>query len=97
LTGAEFVVARLWPFIIPIALQPRLQNGVQFAMKNLFEAGKLLLLDTASTFFFLVVFLLTRNLPLSVILGVALGVAQIGWEFARNKPIDTMQRLPTAD
>jgi intracellular septation protein A len=28
---------------------------------------------------------------LSVILGVALGVAQIGWEFARKKPIDTMQ------
>jgi intracellular septation protein A len=60
-------------------------------MRNLFAAGKLLLLDLASTFFFLVVFLLTKNIPLSVALGVALGVAQIGWEFARKKPIDTMQ------
>jgi intracellular septation protein len=60
-------------------------------MKYLFDAGKLLLLDMASTFFFLVVFLLTRNVALSVVLGMALGVAQIGWQFARNKPIDTMQ------
>jgi len=60
-------------------------------MKNLFEAGKLLLLDMASTFFFLILFLLTRNVPLSVILGMALGVAQIGWQFTRKKPIDTMQ------
>jgi intracellular septation protein len=48
-------------------------------MKSLFEAGKLLLLDMASTFFFLVIYLLTRNIPLSVVLGMALGVAQIGW------------------
>jgi intracellular septation protein len=62
-------------------------------MKNLFAAAKLLLLDLASTFLFLVVFLLTKNIPLAVILGVALGVAQIGWEFARKRPIDTMQWL----
>jgi intracellular septation protein len=60
-------------------------------MKSLFEAGKLLLLDMASTFFFLVLFLLTKNIPLSVILGMALGVTQIGWQFARKNPIDTMQ------
>jgi intracellular septation protein A len=60
-------------------------------MKNLFEAGKLLLLDLASTLFFLVLFLLTHNITLSVMLGMALGVAQIGWQFARKKPIDTMQ------
>jgi intracellular septation protein len=35
-------------------------------MKNLFEAGKLLLLDMASMFFFLVLFLLTHNVTLSV-------------------------------
>jgi intracellular septation protein len=62
-------------------------------MKNLFEAGKLLLLDMASTFFFLILYLLTHNIALSVILGMALGAAQIGWQFARNKPIDTMQWL----
>ena len=60
-------------------------------MKNLFEAGKLLLLDMASTFLFLVLFLLTHNITLSVVLGMALGVGQIGWQFARKKPIDIMQ------
>jgi intracellular septation protein len=60
-------------------------------MKNLFEAGKLLLLDMASTFFFLVLYLLTHNITLSVVLGMALGVTQISWQFARKKPIDTMQ------
>ena len=62
-------------------------------MKNLFQAAKLLLLDLASTFFFLLVYLLTKNITLSVLLGMALGAAQIGWEFVRNKPIDTMQWL----
>ncbi len=60
-------------------------------MKHLFEASRLLLLDMASTFFFLALFLLTKNVPLSVGLGMVLGAAQIGWQFARNKPIDTMQ------
>jgi intracellular septation protein A len=62
-------------------------------MKSLLQAGKLLLLDLASTFFFLFVYLLTKNITLSVLLGMALGAAQIGWEFARKKPIDTMQWL----
>lgn len=60
-------------------------------MKNLFEAGKLLLLDMASTFFFLVLYLLTHNITLSVALGMALGIGQIGWQYARKAPIDTMQ------
>ncbi|MCS3892760.1 intracellular septation protein A [Bradyrhizobium japonicum USDA 38] len=60
-------------------------------MKNLFEAGKLLLLDMAATLFFLVLYLLTHNVTLSVVLGMVLGIAQIGWQFARRKPIDTMQ------
>ena len=60
-------------------------------MKNLFEAGKLLFLDMAATLFFLVLYLLTHNITLSVVLGMALGTAQIGWQLARGKPIDTMQ------
>ncbi len=60
-------------------------------MKNLLEAGKLLLLDMAATLFFLVLYLLTHNVTLSVVLGMALGIAQIGWQIARGKPIDTMQ------
>jgi intracellular septation protein len=62
-------------------------------MKNLLQAAKLLLLDLASTFVFLVLYLLTKNVTLSILLGMALGAAQIGWEFVRNKPIDTMQWL----
>ena len=60
-------------------------------MKNLLEAGRMLLLDMAATLLFLVLFLLTRNLVLSVLLGMALGIAQIGWQLAQRKPIDTMQ------
>jgi intracellular septation protein len=60
-------------------------------MKNLLRAGKLLLLDMAATLFFLVLYLLTHNVALSVVLGMALGAAQIGWQLIRRKPIDTMQ------
>ena len=60
-------------------------------MKYLFESGKLLLLDLASTFLFLVVYLSTKNVTLAVMLGMALGVFQIVWQYARKKPIDTMQ------
>ncbi|MBR0790278.1 septation protein IspZ [Bradyrhizobium manausense] len=60
-------------------------------MKNLFAAGKLLLLDMAATLLFLVLYLLTHNVTLSVVLGMALGIAQIGWQIARRRPIDTMQ------
>src|SRR5258708_23290451 len=66
-------------------------RGGELPMRDLFEAGRLLLLDMASTIFFLVVFLLTKNLPLSVALGMALGFAQIGWQWTRKKPIDVMQ------
>ena len=60
-------------------------------MRNLLEAGKLLLVDLAATLFFLVLYLLTHNVALSVMLGMALGIAQIGWRLARRMPIDTMQ------
>ena len=62
-------------------------------MKYMFESGKLLLLDLASTFLFLIVFLSTGNVTLAVVLGMALGIGQIGWQFARKKRIDTMQWL----
>jgi intracellular septation protein len=60
-------------------------------MKNLLEAGRLLFLDMAATLFFLALYLLTGNVALSVVLGMALGTAQIGWQLARRMPIDTMQ------
>jgi intracellular septation protein len=60
-------------------------------MRNLLEAGRMLLLDMAATLFFLVLYLLTHNVALSVVLGMALGTAQIGWQLARRMSIDTMQ------
>jgi intracellular septation protein len=72
-------------------MAPGLGSELADQMKNLWHAGKLLLFDMASTFFFLFLYLLTKNITLSVALGMALGAAQIVWEFARNKPIDTMQ------
>jgi len=60
-------------------------------MRNLFESGKLLLLDMAATLLFLVLYLLTHNVTLSVVLGMALAITQIGWQFARGKSIDIMQ------
>src|SRR3954447_15887325 len=60
-------------------------------MKILLEAAKLLFLDMAATLFFLALYLLAHNLAVSVALGMALGAAQIGWQLARGKPIDTMQ------
>jgi intracellular septation protein A len=62
-------------------------------MKNLFHAGKFLLIDMASTIFFLAVFTLTKNVVLSVALGMALGIAEIVWERSHGKRIETMQWL----
>ena len=60
-------------------------------MKGLLHAGKFLALDMASTIVFLGLYAATKNITLAVALGMILGVAQISWEFARKRPIDTMQ------
>jgi len=62
-------------------------------MKNLVRAAKLLLLDLASTIAFLGLYLITHSIPLAVALGIALGLAQIGTQLARRKPIETMEWL----
>jgi intracellular septation protein len=62
-------------------------------MRNLLHAAKLLLLDLASTIVFLAAFVVSNNISLSVALGMALGVAQISLQFARKKPIETMEWL----
>jgi intracellular septation protein len=62
-------------------------------MKNLLHAGKFLLLDMASTLFFLAVYLVTDDVALSVALGIGLGFAQIAWQLVRREPIDAMQWL----
>ncbi len=62
-------------------------------MKHFLTAARLLALDLASTLVFLVLFLLTHNTALSVGLGIAFGVAQIGIQVVRGKTIDTMEWL----
>jgi len=60
-------------------------------MNSVADSAKLLIFDLAATLVFLAVFLLSQNAPLAVAAGMALGGAQIGWLFARKKPIDAMQ------
>ena len=62
-------------------------------MRNLLSAGRVLALDLASTILFLAVYLLTDNLFLAVGLGMALGVAQIAWQYRRKHPIGSLQWL----
>jgi len=68
------------------------RHGGRF-MKDLIDAARLLALDLASTVVFLALFLLTRNLPLAVCAGIALGLVQIGRQVARGKTIDAMQGM----
>jgi len=60
-------------------------------MKMLFQSAKFLLLDMASTFFFLGLYLLTRDVRLAVVIAIAIGLAQIAWEITRRRPIEAMQ------
>jgi intracellular septation protein len=62
-------------------------------MRNLLQAARVLMMDLASTILFLVVYLATDSLYVAVGLGMALGVAQIGWQYVRNQPIGSLQLL----
>ena len=62
-------------------------------MKYFLTAARLLALDLASTLVFLALYLLTHNTTLSVGLGIAFGLAQIGIQLVRRKPIGTMEWL----
>jgi intracellular septation protein len=66
---------------------------MEHLMRNLLEAGRVLLLDMAATLFFLGLYLLTHNVALSVALGMAVGTARIGWQLARRMQVDAMQWL----
>ena len=60
-------------------------------MKSLLQSARFLALDMASTLLYLAVYLATKSIPIAVGAGVVLGVAQIAWEIARKRPIETMQ------
>jgi intracellular septation protein len=56
-------------------------------MRDFLNAVKLLLVDLASPLFFVALFLLTHNTVVSVSLGIALGLVQIGTRLVRRKPV----------
>jgi intracellular septation protein A len=60
-------------------------------VKNLLSAARALLLDLASTILFFCVYALNGSIPLAVALGIALALAQIGWQFWRRRPVDALQ------
>jgi intracellular septation protein len=62
-------------------------------MKVFFNAARTLLADMASTFFFLALMLVTKNVAISVAAGMVLGVVQIAWQKARGERIDLMQGM----
>lgn len=62
-------------------------------MRSLIESAKLVIFDLASTFMFLVTFELSDSIVLAFVAGVALGLAQVGWQLARKQPVGSMQWL----
>jgi intracellular septation protein A len=65
-------------------------------MKLLWNSGKFLAYDMVASLFFFVLYAFTKSLPISVGVGIAVGVAQIGWDLARRRPIEAMQWLSLA-
>ena len=62
-------------------------------MKEFLLAARAILLDMASMVVFLVVVWLTDNLYWSAAIGMAFGVAQVGWQLVRHRPIEALQWL----
>ena len=60
-------------------------------MTGLVTAGRALLLDLASTLFFLGLYALTRDLALSVALAIGLAAAQIAWRLWQRQRVDALQ------
>lgn len=60
-------------------------------MKDLALAGRSLLTDLASTILFMGLYALTGSVEISVVAGVALVLAQLGWKFARHQRPDALQ------
>lgn len=59
-------------------------------MRDFLDAAKIVLSDLASSIVFLALFFLTHSTMLSVSLAAAFGLAQIGTQFARGKPIGAL-------
>ena len=62
-------------------------------MKEFLLAARALLLDMASMVVFLVVVWITDNLYWSAAIGMAFGIAQVGWQLLRRQPVEALQWL----
>lgn len=62
-------------------------------MKAFLQSIQLLLRDLASSLVFVVLLAITHNPALAACFGMVIGVGQIALQFARRKPIDTMEWL----
>src|SRR3974390_1535916 len=60
-------------------------------MKNLAYAIRPLALDMLSTLFFAGVFALTKNVILSTVIGMGIGVSQLAWLLVRRRKIAALQ------
>lgn len=60
-------------------------------MSDILPGARAILLDLASTLFFLALYALTENLLLAVALGAALAIGQIGYRFWRRERVDALQ------
>jgi intracellular septation protein len=65
-------------------------------MKLLWNSGKFLAYDMVASLFFIGLYALTKSLAISVGVGIAVGVAQIGWDLSRRRRIEAMQWLSLA-
>lgn len=65
-------------------------------MKGLFNAFRPLLADFLSTIFFVAFYAVTGSVRDAIILGIAVGIAQIGYMLYARKPIAAMQWMSLA-
>lgn len=60
-------------------------------MRMLLQSARALLSDLAATILFFVLYAITGSLAVAVAAGMVLALAQIGWQFARQQPVDALQ------
>ena len=65
-------------------------------MRLLWNSGKFLAYDMVASLFFIGLYAITKSLPISVGIGIVVGIAQIAWDLKNRKPIEAMQWLSLA-
>jgi intracellular septation protein len=65
-------------------------------MKSLLHSARAVLTDMVATLLFLALYALTHSIALSVAVGLALALGQIGWELVRGKTVDALQWIGLA-